>query len=235
MLRLALETATSPGSVALAEDERLLVESVLPVRATRSEVVLPEVARLLAACDRRPQELGQVVVGAGPGSFTGVRIAAALAKGLRFARETELMAYPSLAVAAAGTGLEGRVCAAFDARRGEVYAAAYRRLAPPEAVLGPAALPMVELLERLQPVDAWTFVGEGAWRHEDRILALGGRVLPAHLGIPRAATLLWLAHRFPEAGRVAAPSEWEPAYLRRPAAERFAEGRADGASSGVRG
>lgn len=235
MLRLALETATSPGSVALAEDERLLAESVLPVRATRSEVVLPEAARLLAACGRSPEELGQVVVGAGPGSFTGVRIAAALAKGLRFGKDTDLLAYSSLAVAAAGTGLEGGVCAAFDARRGEVYAAAYRRVAPPEAAFGPAALRIEELLERLDPVGIWAFVGEGARRHEEAILAAGGRVLPPHLGIPRAASLLWLAHRFPEAGRVASPAGWEPAYVRRPAAQRSAEARADGAPSGVRG
>lgn len=235
MLRLALETATSPGSVALAEGGRLLAESVLPVRATRSEAVLPEVARLLSACERSPEELGQVVVGAGPGSFTGVRIAAALAKGLRFARETDLLAYPSLAVAAAGTGLERDVCAAFDARRGEVYAAAYRRLVPPETAFGPAALRIEELLERLEPIGAWTFAGEGARRHEGAILAAGGRVLPAHLGIPRAATLLWLADRFPEVGRVASPAEWEPAYVRRPAAQRSAEARAERGASGVRG
>lgn len=161
MLRLALDTSTRLGSVALGEDGRLLAESLLSVRATHSETVLPEVDRLLAAAGRREADVGSVVVGAGPGSFTGVRIAAALAKGFRFGREVSLYAYSSLLAVAAGTGLAGRVCAMFDARRGEVYAAAYRSLDPPEAELEPATLPVEALLDALEPGD-WWFAGEGA-------------------------------------------------------------------------
>lgn len=214
-LRLGIETATSPGSVALTEDGRLLAETLLPVRARRSEAVLPEVEALLAACGRRVDALDAVAVGAGPGSFTGVRIAAALAKGLRFARDLPLFAYSSLAVLAAGTGLPGRVCAAFDARRGEVYAAAFEGLEPPVPRVGPAALPVEALLGRFEAPERWTFVGEGAALNAAAIAGVGGRILPPHLGIPRASALLWLARRWPEAGRVADPDGWEPQYVRR--------------------
>lgn len=222
MIRLALDTSTSLGAVALAAGEELLAESLLSVRATRSETVMPEVDRLLRLAGRRREELSAVVVGSGPGSFTGVRIAASLAKGLCFARGIPLFAYPSLLAVAAATGLEGAVCALFDARRGEVYAAAYRRFAPPEAELGPAALPADELLERLDP-SGWTFAGEGALLHRDAIRARGGRVLPPHLAPPRAAALLWLASVCPEAGRVEDPAGWEPAYARRSGAARALE------------
>jgi tRNA threonylcarbamoyladenosine biosynthesis protein TsaB len=66
-----------------------------------------------------------VIVGAGPGSFTGVRVAAATARGLAHGLGVPLYAYSSLAAVAMETGLDGNVCALFDARRGEVYAACY--------------------------------------------------------------------------------------------------------------
>lgn len=215
MLRLALETAGSPGSVALGLGERLLAESLLPVRAAaRSGLVVPELERLLTACGRTVGEVEGVVVGSGPGSFTGVRVAAALAKGLCFARKVPLFAYSSLTVAAVGTGLPARVCAAFDARRDQLYAAAFSRLDPPEPVLRPVALSVETLLGRLGEARGWTFVGSGATLHRRALSAAGGRVLPPYLGIPRAGGLLWLAHRWPESGRVGDPASWEPEYLR---------------------
>ena len=74
MLTLALETSTRVGGVALARDGETVAEVSLPVRATHSETVLPSVARLLEDAGEGPEGLGRVVVGAGPGSFTGVRI-----------------------------------------------------------------------------------------------------------------------------------------------------------------
>lgn len=125
MLSLALETSTRLGSVAVGRDGELLAESSLSVRAAHSETVLPEVRRLLERCSVAPRELARVVVGAGPGSFTGVRIAASLAKGLCAATGAELTAFSGLAAVAAGTGMAGDVCVLLDARRDEVYAAAW--------------------------------------------------------------------------------------------------------------
>lgn len=224
MLTVALETGGDLGSVALGDGEELLAETVLSVRATHSETVMPEVDRLLERAGRAPRELEAVVVGSGPGSFTGVRIACSLAKGLRFGHGRPMYAYSSLVAAAAGTGLEERVVACFDARRGEVYAAAYGRIAPGAADLGPAALGVQELADRLPGGPAaWTWAGDGAERHREEIEAAGGRVLPAHVGRPRAATLLWLAHQHPAAGRVREPGTWEPAYVRRSSAWRDVE------------
>lgn len=223
MLTLALETGGELGSVALGDGERLVAESLLSVRATHSETVMPEVDRLLRAAGCRRRELDAVVVGAGPGSFTGVRIAASLAKGLCFAGDRPLFAYSSLLASAAGTGLEDGVVACFDARREEVYAAAFDRVAPGETVLGPAALAVDELLQGLPGgAEGWAFAGGGAHRHRARIGRAGGRVLPRHVGLPRAASLLWLVRRFPAEGRVEEPSTWEPEYVRRSSARRDA-------------
>lgn len=221
MLTVALETGGDLGSVALGEEGELVAESLLSVRATHSETVLPEVERLLGRAGRKRSDVAAVVVGAGPGSFTGVRIAASLAKGLCFGAGRPLHAYSSLLAAAAATGLEGGVVACFDARRDEVYAAAYERVAPDGAASGPGVGGIDELLASV-PGGAgdWAWAGGGARRHRDRIREAGGRVLPAHVGVPRAAALLWLARRFPGAGRVEEPATWEPAYVRRSSARR---------------
>lgn len=221
MLTVALETGDRLGSVALGEEETLLAESLLSVHATHSETVMPEVDRLLREAGRGRDDIGAVVVGAGPGSFTGVRIAASLAKGLCFGRDRRLLAYSSLLTVAAGTGLSERVVACLDARRREVYAAAYERVAPSGATRGPEVTDVETLVQGLAggPTE-WTWAGSGADRHRERIEDAGGRVVPPHTGIPRAASLLWLARRHPEAGLVEDPGTWEPEYVRRSSARR---------------
>lgn len=224
MLTLALDTSTRLGSVALGAGEELLAEMLLSTRARGAESVLPWVDRLLGHLGRSPDELEAIVVGAGPGSFTGVRIAASLAKGFRAALGIDLYAYSSLAAVAAGAGRTGDVCVLFPARRDEVYAAAWTTLTPPTAAVGPRAGPVAALLEELGECGGWSFAGEGALVHRRLIERRGGRVLPFHLAPPRAAGLLWLRAEAPEAGRVEEPSAWEPEYVRRSGAERGAVG-----------
>jgi len=218
---LALETSTRLGSVAVGDGAEVLAESVLSVRATYSETVLDEASRLLDRAGVRVGQLAGVVVGAGLGSFTGVRIAASLAKGLCFAHDLPLFAFSSLRGLAASVG-DAPICAVFDARRDEVYAATFPKGAGQEATFGPAALPLDELLDRLDLVEEWSFAGDGALAHADAIAARGGRVLPSHLSVPRASALLWLASAAPEEGLVEDRGTWEPEYVRASGAERGA-------------
>jgi len=220
VLTVALETSTGLGSVAIGYGDRLVSECALAVRATHSETVLPEVSRLLERAALEPGQVERVVVGAGPGSFTGVRIAASLAKGWCHARRVPLYAYSSLRAVTASVGVR-RVCALFDARRGEVYAEAYDEGPLSQPLFGPLVGPLDEILVRLEPSAAWSFVGEGAERNREAIRAAGGTVLPPHLGVPRAAALLWLAHKDPT-GEVRDVSMWEPEYVRASGAERQA-------------
>jgi len=221
VLTLALDTSTRLGSVALARDGKLVAESSLSVRADHSETVLPEIERLLSRSGSGPGGLETVVVGAGPGSFTGVRIAASLAKGLCAARDAELLAFSSLEAVAAGTGVAGSVCVLFDARRDEVYAAAWEEPPPATARLGPHAAPIGEVLAELPGgVAAWSFAGGGALRNRELIESRGGRLLSPLHAHPRAAALLELAWRARGRGRVADRAAWEPTYARASGAER---------------
>lgn len=220
MLILALDTSTAVGSVALGTDEDLLGEIDLPVEQRGSRTVLPGIRSLLEEADRSPREVGAVAVGAGPGSFTGVRIAAALAKGLCAAGGARLFAYSSTAVLAAGTDVSERVCVLLPARREVVYAAAYESVRPLKTRFGPVAETVEEVLERLVEPRRWSFAGPGVDDRAALLREAGARLLPGSAPGPRAASLLELVWTEPEAGRVEDPNAWEPAYVRPSGAER---------------
>lgn len=228
MLTLALDTSTRRGSVALGIRETgrivLLAEEVLEVSATHSETVLPAIHRLLRGEGRSIGEVSEVVVGSGPGSFTGVRIAASLARGICFPGRATLFAYSSLAAIAArtsGDGHAGRVCALLDARRGQVYAGGFSVAgpdAPIETLFDPRASSLVGLLAELEVPD-WLFAGVVPGSLREAVGAAGGRLLDGDLH-PSGPGLLRLAGLDPDVGRVRFPARWEPVYVRASSAER---------------
>jgi tRNA threonylcarbamoyladenosine biosynthesis protein TsaB len=232
---LALDSSTAYGSAAVGDASGVLAETVLRVAGGHSSALLPAIDRVMRTAGLRPSQLAGVVVGGGPGSFTGLRIAAATAKGMLCALDVPLYSYSGLlAVAAAGWGVEGAVCAMFDARRRDVYAAVYRfgtdaggaDAAELDVVLKPAAWSLDHLLAELSMRPPSLFVGEAAIIHRAEIeRTLGSRVAPPHLSIPRASALVWLATRFPDLGRIQDRSAWEPEYIRPSGAERIAAER----------
>ncbi len=222
---LAIDTSTPVGSVAVGRAGRLLAEVVMGVAVRHAEALMPAIEFALERAGLRPSALAGVVVAGGPGSFTGVRIAGAAAKGLARALAVPLFAYSGLLELAAGSAArDGPVCALFDARRGEVYAACYRFDGDhaPTTLLAPGPRALTAVLRELAGVGA-LYVGDGALAHRDTIAAGGGRVGAAHLAVPRAASLLWLVDADP-AGRVQDVAAWEPAYRRPSGAERTACG-----------
>ncbi|MEE9470792.1 MAG: tRNA (adenosine(37)-N6)-threonylcarbamoyltransferase complex dimerization subunit type 1 TsaB [Gemmatimonadota bacterium] len=219
MLALALDSSTARGSVAIGDGERVLGEHVVPVPTSHSESMLPAIHALLDTCGLRVGDVEAIVVGSGPGSFTGLRIGAALAKGLSFARGVPLFAYPSLAAVFAGSPVDGHACAMFDARGDRVYAATFESTAPLRCLAPPRRLRLGDLLAELGPLDSWTFGGEGATKHSNVLRKAGARLLSTELSRPEAVGLLRLLREQP-AGRVLDVSSWEPEYLLPPAPER---------------
>ena len=127
-LTLALDASTYTSSVALLRRDTVIAERETQMRDARSERLLPAVADALAEAGARPSDLGRVVCGAGPGSFTSLRIAASIAKGMAWGQGIPLHAVSSLLLVVAGTPLAdapGRYLAVLDAMRGDVYAAGY--------------------------------------------------------------------------------------------------------------
>jgi tRNA threonylcarbamoyladenosine biosynthesis protein TsaB len=127
VITIVLEASTYAGSVALLDDGRLLGERSVAMRGREHEALLPAVAELLQGHDVAPRRIGRVVCGAGPGSFTSLRIAGGIAKGLALAAGAPLVPVSSLALLVASQSplRPGRYLAAIDALRDEHYAALF--------------------------------------------------------------------------------------------------------------
>jgi tRNA threonylcarbamoyladenosine biosynthesis protein TsaB len=128
MIVLAVEASTYVGSVALWRDDELLGSREAAMRGAERERLMPEIGALLEQAGIPPAGVQRVMCGAGPGSFTSLRIAASIAKGMALGSGAELWSVPSLGliVAAAPSSLgEGRYLSVLDALRGELYAALY--------------------------------------------------------------------------------------------------------------
>jgi tRNA threonylcarbamoyladenosine biosynthesis protein TsaB len=216
---IAFETSTDIGSVAVGRGPELMGEVVIGARSRHAEQLLPALDFILHSAGIDRGDIRGIVVGAGPGSFTGVRVAAATARGLAAGLDVPLYAYSSLAALALEAMADRPVWALFDARRGEVYAACYARSTGD--VLTEIAAPRALLAADVRaagPSDA-RFAGDGARRYAD-VLGIAPPP-PVH---PRASALLRLAAADPEAGSIRDIAGWEPSYLRDSGAERGVQG-----------
>jgi len=194
---LAFDTATSVVTAALVRDGELLGE-----RVSRPVSVLEDADAMLAAAGLRPDDLGGVAVGIGPGSFTGIRMALATARALSFALGIPVAGVSTLAALAAGAP---GALPVIDARRREVFT----ELRGEPAVLAPADVPLAP---------GQVCVGDGAVRYR-AVLEARGAVVPAdddERHVPHARFHAGLARDYGPADAV------EPLYLRVPDAERAA-------------
>lgn len=218
---LAVDTAGKTAGVALLQDERLLYEVYLDAGLTHSETLLPMIDTCLKACRLTPAQIDLYAVNAGPGSFTGLRIGLATVKGLAFVRNTPCAPVSTLeALAAAHTG-EGTVLCALDARRAQVYSAAFD-LAAHARLLEDDARAVADLAEFVggckKPL---FFVGDGAALCYRQYGALPGVLpVPPALRGGRAAAVALTARRMAQEGRTVLPAALLPDYHRLSQAER---------------
>lgn len=223
MIRVAIETATARGSVAVGRGDRVLAEVTLGLQTRHAEMTVPALETALRMAGVERSSIGAIVVGSGPGSFTGVRVAGATAKGLVAGLGVPFLAYPSLLALVAAVPAAGPVCGLFDARRGEVYAGCWRVTASSiEKILPPRVGPVEDVVAACADADP-LYAGDGAVRYGEAIEDAGGRMaaVPAP---PRASALLWLAEHHEEYGRVEEVAAWQPEYVRASSAERGVPG-----------
>lgn len=195
MLILAFDTATDVATSALVWDDEVLGEL-----ASRPVSVLEDVDALLRRGGVRDSQLEGIVVGIGPGSFTGLRMGLATARALAFSLDLGLAGVSTLDALAAGSPGAAPV---IDARRREVFALLDGR-------------PVVVPPEELRIEAGRTYVGDGAVRYRDVIERAGGIVPPdeSELHVPRARFHAALA------GDFVPPDQVEPMYLRVPDVDR---------------
>ncbi len=222
---LALESSATAASVALCEDEALIAQSFRDTGLTHSQTLLPMTEELLAHCGLTVADLDLIAVAAGPGSFTGLRIGVATAKGLAWAAQLPCAGCSTLeAMAWNLAGLDGELCAAMDARRHQVYNARFRaengtitRLTEDRAIA------LEDLIEELRGTKTTQIVlGDGARLCWEALTAAGipARLAPPNLRQQTAWGVARLGLELAKAGRTVPPEELVPVYHRLSQAER---------------
>lgn len=219
---LTIQTAAPSGSLALTDGDRLLAEINLDVRRTPTEWLLRSIEDLLAKADIAKQALDAIGVVRGPGSFTGLRVGLATAKGLALAIGCPLLGVSSLKCLAMQLPFTGMpVCAMLDARKQEVYTALYHWQSGSPQQVGEERVVRPDILLS-EIVGETLFVGNGALVYRSLIvrhLASQAHFSPAFLNLPRAGAAAAIALSEWQAGRFLSADELLPLYLRPSEAE----------------
>jgi tRNA threonylcarbamoyladenosine biosynthesis protein TsaB len=186
----AIDSSTALGSVALFEDGRLVAEDCLRVSNAHGESLLPMVSALFARVGWDPGDVGRWGVGIGPGSFTGIRVSVATAKGIAIATGAELVGVTSLDAVTYGLAGNDLVVGLVPAGKGEIFVQATRGAS---IVIGPAHMRAEEIAARIAALEPrGVVVAAGVAAAEVDWSALGARVSlsvePPH-DVPRASSV----------------------------------------------
>ena len=234
---LAIDSSGLTATVAIVEDDQTIAEYTTNYKKTHSQTLLPMIDEMVRMVDADLKEIDAIAVAGGPGSFTGLRIGSATAKGLGLALDKPLIHVPTVdAMAYSMYGCEDIICPIMDARRKQVYTGLYSFShkkngdgglydEPVFQVLRmQMAVPVEELIRHLNVYRRRVvFLGDGVPVYKE-MLAEGLKVpysfAPSFMNRQRAAAVGALGIRYYEAGRYETAAEFKPEYLRKSQAER---------------
>ena len=218
---LALETSARAVSAAVSENGRILTSGYQDTGLTHSRTLMPIVEHILKNADLKPADMDAIAVAVGPGSFTGIRIGVAAAKGLALALDKPAIGVSTLAAMARNVAFaDGLVVCAMDARRSQVYNATFSaeggvltRLTPDRAIS------LSELAEELRGAErSITLVGDGAHTYFTEN-GLPCRLAPPHLLLQNAVSVALEAKALASQGKMVSAQELAVFYLRPPQAD----------------
>lgn len=230
---LGLDSSGLVASAAIVEDDILLAEYTTNYKKTHSQTLLPMLDELRRMIDLDLETVDAIAVAAGPGSFTGLRIGAATAKGLGLALDKPLVEVPTLAGLAYNLwGSSRLVCPLMDARRNQVYTGIYEFAAGENGfvlrtVEDQCAVDISWILTRLNALGREViFLGDGVPVYREKIIEqmkVPFFFAPASNNRQRAASVAALGAVYYAQGKTVLASEHRPEYLRKSQAEREAE------------
>lgn len=223
---LVLESSGLVASVALMEEDRLVCEFTMNHKKTHSQTLLPMVDEMLKITGYQKRELDAVAVSKGPGSFTGLRIGSATAKGLSQALAIPVVPVSSLKGLAANLyGTTDLICPIMDARRAQVYTGLFQYEGEYLMTrMEDQALAVEQLIRILNDRgESVLFLGDGVPVYRKNLedaLRVPYRFAPAHLNRQRAGAVGMLAVQYYKEGKVETSRDHKPEYLRKSQAER---------------
>ncbi|MDO4489545.1 MAG: tRNA (adenosine(37)-N6)-threonylcarbamoyltransferase complex dimerization subunit type 1 TsaB [Lachnospiraceae bacterium] len=226
MKLLAIDSSGMVASIAVWEDDLLLAEYTVNYKKTHSQTLLPMLDEVSGMIELDLNTVDAIAVTKGPGSFTGLRIGSATAKGLGLALKKPVVPVPTVdALAYNAVYAPGYICPIMDARRSQVYTGLYtfegREM---KTVMEQVPLSVADLAEKLNQLEAPVlFLGDGVPVYEKllgELLTVPYSFAPAHMNRQRAGSLAALAAVLYEQGQVVSAMEYQPDYLRLSQAER---------------
>lgn len=226
MMVLAIESSGLVASAAIATPEKLIAEYTTNFKKTHSQTLLPMVDALLQMTGIRIQDMDAIAVSGGPGSFTGLRIGSATAKGFGLALGVPVISVPTVdSIAYNLCGVKGLVCPLMDARRNQTYTGLYTfnrdRM---ECLFPQKAMAIEEILDEIEKDGREViFLGDGVPVFREVIeekLRVPHTYAPIHLSMQRAGALAALAIQYYQEGKYEDAGDQKPDYLRLSQAER---------------
>ena len=226
---LALDTSGQTASVAIVQDGKLIGEFSQNDKLTHSQTILPMIAQLCEQTATDKTQLDYISCAVGPGSFTGLRIGAATAKGLCLGLDKPLICVPTLDALAYNVFMtDAVVCPIMDARRQQVYACFYEWQEEKLHTLTPYMAESIDeiITQALSYQKTVLFLGDGVAVHQKRLQEYAAfHFAPAHCALQRAASVAVCAQEMAKQGNVTKGENLELIYLRKSQAEREREAR----------
>ena len=232
---LAIDSSGLVASVAVAEDDNLCGEFTINYKKTHSQTLLPMLDEVVKMIDLDLNTIDAIAISGGPGSFTGLRIGSATAKGLGLALDKPLIHIPTVdALAYNLFGHRDVVCPLMDARRNQTYTGLYEFAQAGMNILqAQCAVGIDEIITQINTLGrAVVFLGDGVPVFESYIrenCKVSYSFAPAHMNKQRAASVAVLAETYLKEGKTETAAEHHPDYLRLSQAERerLEQGHAD--------
>ena len=226
MKLIALDSSGLVASVAIVEDDNLLAEYTINYKKTHSQTLLPMLDQIANMIELDLKEIDAIAVAKGPGSFTGLRIGSATAKGLGLALNKPLIEIPTVDGLAYNLwGAKDAVCPLMDARRNQTYTGIYSFNNGEMQVIEPqCAVDIAEITEKINALQhPVVFLGDGVpvfRTYLEEHVTVPFSFAPAHLNKQRAGALASLAFHYLENGQTVSAEAHQPDYLRLSQAER---------------
>lgn len=225
---LGIDSSSLVASVAVVTDDVLTAEYTVNFKKTHSQTLLPMIDEVVKMLELDLTEIDGIAVSGGPGSFTGLRIGTATAKGLGLALKKPLIHVPTVdAMAYNLWGSDALICPIMDARRNQVYTGLYHCRQGLEVVKAQCAMDMMELITELNTRgESVILLGDGvpAYRQQaEEHLKIPHAFAPAQSNRQRAASVAALGMEYFKQGKVVTAADFEPDYLRKSQAERERE------------
>ena len=228
---LALDSSGMVASVAIVEEEHVIAEYTVNYKKTHSQTLVPMLDEIVRMTELDLKKIDAIAVAGGPGSFTGLRIGSATAKGLGLALDKPLIHVPTAEGMAYNLyGYEGLICPIMDARRNQVYTGLYTFSEKEDGteefqvIQEQAAVAVEELIQLLNQYQKPTaFLGDGVPVYRELLekgLDVPHFYAPAHLNRQRAAAVGALGIQYYKEGKSESAAEHKPDYLRASQAER---------------